>query len=111
MLHMQRCDAAAAEDASACMRPLVQVLSLLPGTGSRAAHYSGSLVHSQCVLHVQGGGAAECSVLHASGVLADSLVAKQTLSGICTVFASKVRLHVTAHALCLNGKFLQMRGS
>ena len=42
------------------------------------------------VLRMQGGPAAGCNVLHASGLLADALVAKQTLQGIRAIFSSKV---------------------
>ena len=40
---------------------------------------------------VQVGPTASCTVLHASGVLADALAAKQTNTGIRAVFASKAR--------------------
>lgn len=40
---------------------------------------------------VQVGPTARCTVLHASGVLADALAAKQTITGIRAVFASKAR--------------------
>jgi hypothetical protein len=50
------------------------------------------------VLGVQGGLATRCTVLHASGVLADALVAKQTAPDIRAIFSSKVPVMCTCHA-------------
>ena len=51
-------------------------------------------------LNVQVGPTARCMVLHASGVLADALAAKQTITGIRAVFASKAR-SVSCCCACL----------
>ena len=52
----------------------------------------------ELVLGVQGGLAARCTVLHASGVLADALLAKQTAPDIRAIFSSKVPVVRACHA-------------
>ena len=85
VLHLQRSDAASSQESCWGMQALRQVATYLCEDGRWQ--------QITCNMHngflVQVGPTAHCTVLHASGVLADALAAKQTLAGIRAVFASK----------------------